>query len=128
MDRRNFLKAASGFALLAAGSMAGVPRAFAEVPKADGLAVGHAGVAGHDPLLACMSKNRYTNQGVKDLKRLSVHLVSRGMLPEADYVGHAKRRILARLRFSKRMRTKRLTRSTSPPHTSKSTSSKRGTW
>ncbi len=95
MDRRKSLKAAPGFALLAAGSMAGVPRAFAEVPKADRVAAGHAGVAGHDRLLACMSKNRYTNQGVKDLKRLPVHLASRGMLPEADRAGRAKRRTFA---------------------------------
>ena len=34
-----------------------------------------------------MSKSHYTNQGIKKSKRLSVNLVSREMLPKADYVG-----------------------------------------
>ena len=34
-----------------------------------------------------MSKSHYTNQGIKQSKRLSVNLVSREMLPKADYVG-----------------------------------------
>jgi hypothetical protein len=34
-----------------------------------------------------MSKNHYTNQGIRKSKRLSVNLVSREMLPKADYVG-----------------------------------------
>lgn len=55
--------------------------------KVNWLVVGHTGVIGHDRLLVSMSKSHYTNQGVKESKRLSVNLVSRGMLPEADYVG-----------------------------------------
>lgn len=34
-----------------------------------------------------MSKSHYTNQGIKASKRLSVNLVSREILPKADYVG-----------------------------------------
>ena len=34
-----------------------------------------------------MSKSHYTNQGIKQSKRLSVNLVSREMLPKVDYVG-----------------------------------------
>ena len=35
-----------------------------------------------------MSKSNYTNQGIIKSKRLSVNLVSREMLPKADYVAH----------------------------------------
>ena len=40
-----------------------------------------------DRILISMSKSHYTNQGIKDSKRLSVNLVSREILPKADYVG-----------------------------------------
>lgn len=55
--------------------------------KANWLVVGHTGVIGHDRILVSMSKSHYTNQGIKKTKRLSVNLVSREMLPKADYVG-----------------------------------------
>ena len=55
--------------------------------KVNWLVVGHTGVIGHDRILVSMSKSHYTNQGVKKSKRLSVYLVSREMLPKADYVG-----------------------------------------
>ena len=55
--------------------------------KVNWLVVGHTGVIGHDRILVSMSKSHYTNQGVKKSKRLSVNLVSREMLPKADYVG-----------------------------------------
>ena len=48
--------------------------------KVNWLVVGHTGVIS-------MSKSHYTNQGIKDSKRLSVNLVSREILPKADYVG-----------------------------------------
>lgn len=51
------------------------------------LVVGHTGVIGHDRILVSMSKSHYTNQGIRKSKRLSVNLVSREMLPKADYVG-----------------------------------------
>lgn len=71
--------------------------------KVNWLVVGHTGVIGHDRILVSMSKSHYTNQGIKKSKRLSVNLVSREMLPKADYVGsvsgalsdpHAFRRLL----------------------------------
>lgn len=34
-----------------------------------------------------MSKSHYTNQGIRKSKKLSINLVSREMLPQADYVG-----------------------------------------
>ena len=58
--------------------------------KVNWLVVGHTGVIGHDRILISMSKSHYTNQGIKDSKRLSVNLVSREILPKADYVGDRK--------------------------------------
>ena len=55
--------------------------------KVNWLVVGHTGIIGHDRILISMSKSHYTNQGIKESKRLSVNLVSREMLPQADYVG-----------------------------------------
>lgn len=55
--------------------------------KVNWLVVGHTGIIGHDRILVSMSKSHYTNQGIKQSKRLSVNLVSREMLPKADYVG-----------------------------------------
>ena len=51
------------------------------------LVVGHTGIIGHDRILVSMSKSHHTNQGIKDSKKLSINLVSREMLPKADYVG-----------------------------------------
>ena len=55
--------------------------------KVNWLVVGHTGVIGHDRILVSMSKSHYTNQGIRKSKKLSVNLVSRDMLPKADYVG-----------------------------------------
>ncbi len=55
--------------------------------KVNWLVVGHTGVIGHDRILISMSKSHYTNQGIKDSKRLSINLVSREILQKADYVG-----------------------------------------
>ena len=55
--------------------------------KVNWLVVGHTGIIGHDQILVSMSKSHYTNQGIKESKKLSVNLVSREMLPKADYVG-----------------------------------------
>lgn len=55
--------------------------------KVNWLVVGHTGIIGHDKILISMSKSHYTNQGIRKSKKLSVNLVSREMLPKADYVG-----------------------------------------
>ncbi len=55
--------------------------------KVNWLVVGHTGVIGHDRVLVSMSKQHYSNQGIKKLKKFSINLVSREMLPKADYVG-----------------------------------------
>lgn len=55
--------------------------------KVNWLVVGHTGIIGHGRILVSMSKQHYTNQGIKKLKKFSINLVSREMLPKADYVG-----------------------------------------
>lgn len=51
------------------------------------LVVGHTGIIGHDRILVSMNKNHYTNRGIRRSGKLSINLVSRDMLPKADYVG-----------------------------------------
>ena len=55
--------------------------------KVNWLVVGHTGIIGHDRILVSMNKQHYTDQGIRKSKKLSINLVSREMLPEADYVG-----------------------------------------
>lgn len=55
--------------------------------KVNWLVVGHTGIIGHDRILVSMSKNHHTNKGIRATKKLSANLVSREMLPKADYVG-----------------------------------------
>ena len=55
--------------------------------KVNWLVVGHTGIIGHDRILVSMNKSHYTNQGIRKSMKLSINLVSREMLPKADYVG-----------------------------------------
>ena len=55
--------------------------------KVNWLVVGHTGIIGHDRILVSMNKNHYINQGIRKSGKLSINLVSRDMLPKADYVG-----------------------------------------
>ena len=55
--------------------------------KPNWLIVGHTGIIGHDRVLVSMSKSHYTNQGIIQTHRLSINLVNREMLAQADYVG-----------------------------------------
>lgn len=55
--------------------------------KVNWLVVGHTGIIGHDRILVSMSKSHHTNQGIRQSKKLSINLVSREMLPKADYAG-----------------------------------------
>ena len=55
--------------------------------KVNWLVVGHTGIIGHDRILVSMNKQHYTNRGNRKSKKLSISLVSREMLPQADYVG-----------------------------------------
>lgn len=53
------------------------------------LVVAHVGIIGHDRILVSMSQSHYTNRGIRTSRKLSVNLVSREMLPEADRAGSA---------------------------------------
>lgn len=55
--------------------------------KVNWLVVGHTGIIGHDRILVSMNKQHYSNRGIRKSKKLSINLVSREMLPKADYVG-----------------------------------------
>lgn len=55
--------------------------------KVNWLIVAHTGIIGHNRILVSMSKSHFTNQGIRESKKLSINLVSREMLPNADYVG-----------------------------------------
>lgn len=55
--------------------------------KVNWLVVGHTGIIGHDRILVSMSNKHHSNRGIKKSKKLSINLVSREMLPQADYVG-----------------------------------------
>lgn len=117
MDRRNLLKIISSFVLLVMLSCNSAVKENADQPnimeiekknlgsllalypkpmtvvgtkvegKVNWLLVAHTGIIGHDRILVSMSKRHYSNQGIKELKKLSINLVSREMLPKADYVG-----------------------------------------
>ena len=117
MDRRNLLKIISSFVLLVMLSCNSAVKENADQPnimeikkknlgsllalypkpttvvgtkvegKVNWLLVAHTGIIGHDRVLVSMSKRHYSNQGIKELKKLSINLVSREMLPKADYVG-----------------------------------------
>lgn len=55
--------------------------------KPNWLLVGHTGIIGHDRIMLSMSQRHYTNSGIKENRRLSINIVSRELLPKADYVG-----------------------------------------
>lgn len=55
--------------------------------KVNWLVVCHTGILGHNRVLVSMSKKHYTNQGIIQTRRLSINLVGRDMLNQADYVG-----------------------------------------
>lgn len=55
--------------------------------KVNWLVVGHTGIIGHDRILVSLSRNHYTCRGIRQSGKFSINLVSRDMLPKADYVG-----------------------------------------
>lgn len=55
--------------------------------KENWLVVGHTGIIGHNRIILSMSDKHYTNKGIHQTGRLSINLVSREMLPKADYAG-----------------------------------------
>lgn len=55
--------------------------------KVNWLVVGHTGIIEHNRIILSMSDKHYTNKGIHQTGRLSINLVSREMLPKADYAG-----------------------------------------
>ena len=55
--------------------------------KVNWLVVGHTGIIGYDRILVSMNRKHHTNHGIRKSKTLSINLVSRAMLSDADYVG-----------------------------------------
>ena len=55
--------------------------------KVNWLVVGHTGIIGHNRIILSMNDKHYTNKGIHQTGRLSINLVSREMLPKADYAG-----------------------------------------
>lgn len=51
------------------------------------LLVAHVGVLGHDRIVVSMNDQHYTNQGIIATRKLSLNLVDRPLLPQADHVG-----------------------------------------
>lgn len=49
--------------------------------------VGHVGIIGHDRVMVSLAANHYINGVIKKENKLSIHIVDRSILPEADYVG-----------------------------------------
>lgn len=55
--------------------------------KVNWFVVGHTGIIGHNRIILSMSDKHYTNKGIHQTGRLAINLVSREMLPKADYAG-----------------------------------------
>lgn len=55
--------------------------------KPNWLLAGHLGIIGHDHVMVSLASNHYTNQGIKETKKLSVNIVDEALLAKADYAG-----------------------------------------
>ena len=55
--------------------------------KPNWLLVGHLGIMGHDHVMVSLAKAHYTNQGIKENKKLSVNIVDETLLAKADRSG-----------------------------------------
>ena len=51
------------------------------------LLVGHLGIMGHDHVMVSLAKAHYTNQGIKENKKLSINIVDEALLAKADRSG-----------------------------------------
>lgn len=49
--------------------------------------VGHLGIIGHDRVMVSMSDAHYSNQGIRNMKALSINIVNETMLEKSDYTG-----------------------------------------
>lgn len=48
---------------------------------------GHVGILGHDRVLVSLASVHYINSAIKEGRKLSINIVDRKILPQADYVG-----------------------------------------
>ena len=55
--------------------------------KPNWLLVGHLGIMGHDHVMVSLVKPHYTNQGIKENKKLSINIVDEAILAKADRSG-----------------------------------------
>ena len=55
--------------------------------KPNWVLVGHLGIIGHDRVMVSLAKPHYTNQGIKETKKLSINIVDEALLPKADRAG-----------------------------------------
>lgn len=55
--------------------------------KPEWLQVDHVGIIGHNRILVSMFAKHHTNPAIRASKKLSINLIDRTLLPQADYVG-----------------------------------------
>ena len=55
--------------------------------KPNWLLVGHLGIIGHDHVMVSLAAAHYTNQGIKENRKLSINIVDEALLPKADLAG-----------------------------------------
>lgn len=55
--------------------------------KPNWLLVGHLGIIGHDHVMVSLAAAHYTNQGIKENKKLSINIVDEALLAKADHAG-----------------------------------------
>ena len=55
--------------------------------KPNWLLVGHLGIIGHDHVMVSLAAAHYTNQGIKETRKLSINIVDEDMLAKADWAG-----------------------------------------
>ena len=55
--------------------------------KPNWLLVGHLGIIGHDHVMVSLAAAHYTNQGIKESRKLSINIVDEALLPKADRSG-----------------------------------------
>ena len=55
--------------------------------KPNWLLVGHVGIIGHDHVMVSLAKAHYTNQGIKESRKLSINIVDEALLFRADHAG-----------------------------------------
>ena len=59
--------------------------------KPNWVLVGHLGIIGHDRVMVSLAKPHYTNQGIKETKKLSINIVDEALLAEGGSRGLCQR-------------------------------------